>query len=242
MEDFNEQIDDYVRGKLQGKTRQAFEDQLKQDAKLAEQVEEQKILIDGITAFGQNELKAHLKTIHEDLFQQKQPAKAKVRRLNWRPLAAAASVALVAAVAYWAFFAQPNYEQLYATNFEPYAVNFNNRATDSTEETLQIQTFYSQQNYTAALPGLERLAQAEPQRTRVQLALAITYLAEGQAEQALGALNLVEDPLLEDVVAWYQALAHIRLGEKAAAKEVLQQLASTTGNYQAKASILLEEL
>jgi tetratricopeptide (TPR) repeat protein len=245
MEELYDYIDDYLRGQLTPDQQETFETKMQTDATFAKTVAEQRALQEGITAFGQTQLKADLQTMHQQLFgADEQPAaEARVRRLPWRAIAVAASIAIIAMAGYWVFFTGPDYEQLYASNFEHYSINFTNRTNASEPGTVEIQQQYQRQEYGAALAGLERLANNQPDQPRLQLALGLAYLAENQLPEAAATLQTVDDPLFQPTAQWYLALTYIRQKEKTKAIAILKPIAADSGsNRQQQAATLLEEL
>jgi hypothetical protein len=63
-----ERIEAYLEDRLRGEDLQAFEDQLKTDADLRQELELQQMVVSAVETTGAQDLKAELKEIHQDLY------------------------------------------------------------------------------------------------------------------------------------------------------------------------------
>lgn len=241
MDELNEHIDEYIRGELSDAERKNFQQKMDSDPDFAKKVKQQQVLAEGITAYGQQQLKYNLQQMHQELFEEPKPRY--LYALRWPALAAAASIALLAILAYWLWFSNPNPQQLFASHFEPYPVNFASRAISVAPEASDIQKLYIEQRYAEALPGMEKLLQLQSDHQRLRLALGIAYLAENKADQSIETLKAIDDPLLQAVSKWYMALAYLQKNESASAKSLLEDIVKEdTSNMKEKASELLERI
>lgn len=106
---------------------------------------------------------------------------------------------------------------------------------------------YRKEAYTKAIPVLKQYVKAQPMSNyvaKVQLYLAVSYLAEREAKNAipilLGLEQNLPDPEYKEAIEWYLAKAYWQLNEKEKSKAILEKLAAQKSPYQMIARDILE--
>ncbi len=240
-----ERIDQYIQGQLKGKDLENFIQDMQEDNTLAIDVKKQQVIAAGLEALGNQNLKAHLKTIRAELKQetpeQQQQPKGKVIRLL---MAAAAAAALFFFC--WQFFLQaPSSEQLFAQSYDTYDATFSSRDINDNGNLLQAETAYKSKNYLQAITLLEKEIQLNGVNSNLQLALGNAYLAAEKTQQAISVFTAIidrNDPLFSDQANWYLALAHLKLNQLTQSKNYPQILANNPeADFHQKALQLLEK-
>ncbi len=243
---FIDSIDDYLMGRLDNTDRMLFLKELEQDADLAGAVKLRQELLNGVEAFGRQNLKDQLKEIHQEVIpSQKTPAKR--RRLLPYLMVAASILLLVFALS--RFLQEPAIKstpELYAAYFSPYDIPSSQRNATN-ELDLQIADLYNNKKYSMVLPLLEeKLASLNPQPSNLLLAKGIALLETNQAEKALLSFQQIttnKDFNFEDEVTWYSALAYLKMDDAVTAQLLIEPLASKpNADHHAKAKQLLNEL
>ncbi len=195
--------------------------------------------------------------------------KTKVRRLGRYYAAAAAILLLVAAGSWW--ITQQNTlspENLYAEAFSPYANDLSGRTMGSNEPTTssaldEASLAYDRRDYVAAADGFGRYLTAlptptepasappspgeevsKPKTEKIRLYYGISLLAANQPEAAMAELEaLINDPATGPPAAWYRALAQVRLGRLAEARQALAAIANDENSaFSSKAKGLLRSI
>jgi len=227
---FFEQVDDYILGHLTEQDVLAFQEELKQNSALAEALDSQERILRGMTEGGRMELKAELKAIHQKVVQAPKP-EAKVRKINWRPFVAAASLLLLGLVAWWAWAPQANTpQQIFATHYEPYELMLAMRDEGEDKRIGEAAKLYRQRQFAEAIPILEALIEKEGEHSQKLLALAISRFENGESEKAFLPLQQIikdKDPFLSDQAQWYSALFYLKLDQSQKAIPFLEVLAKS---------------
>lgn len=106
---------------------------------------------------------------------------------------------------------------------------------------------YRKEAYTKAIPILKQYIKVQPMSNyiaKVQLYLAISYLAEQEAKNAipilLGLEQNLPDPEYKEAIQWYLAKAYWQMDEKEKSKAILEKLATQKSPYQMIARDVLE--
>ena len=221
-------IERYLLNLLSEDEKQSFEERLKTDKTLAQEVSTQKEIIENVEGIGRLELKSQLKTIHSQLYPKQSSSKGITSRFILRFAAAAIFIGVLFG-AWWMMQQGPTNEQLFSENFEPYALSLNQRS-DSEEVFYKIENLYHAKNYEELIPLLEGvLDQSEQKSSQLQLGLGIAYMQSGKSQEAINQFKTIiakNDFNFEDEARWYLALANLKSGNIDDAKEALKVLAS----------------
>lgn len=242
-----EDIEDYLNDEMDESSRKAFEAQLSSDQALQQELALQQTLRAGIRDKGNQLLKQKLKGFHqEEINNTSDSDSAKVIPLSRRPIVrimAAAVTLLLVALAYYLFQAPVDDADLFASNYEPYAISLVQRGTGQDQLTTADELYRNGQ-YQKALDLLETLAPEISATPKVSMALAICYIETDQLEKAKSQLNgLYDNPLYQDKVQWYLALIALKNKQTETAKAELEKLSQDqNSNYQNRAKSLLQKL
>lgn len=243
-----EQIEQYLLGGGTPQARAAFEAELQQDPALRGELESYRLLIEGIERAGARQFEQQLagweaRARAEEAFPARESeGGGRIRSLNWMRYAAAAAVLLLLGL-FWVLRPQPaaSPEALFAEHFSPYEDILQQRGGAQQALELAMQAYNAQQ-YAAAAPQLEALADSLP---AAALYAGISRLATGEPAAAENLLLRARNanPLLAEVADWYLALAALRAGDLSRAKTRLQAIAAQSGAYRSReAAALLKSL
>lgn len=233
-ENYFEKIDDYLLGHLSEIENTKFEKALESDEALAKAVAAQERIRKGMMEGGRRKLRAELKAIHQEVVFSDESSysdepSAKVRKLNWRPMVAAAAVLLLGVLAWWLWGGQGvSPERLFAQNFEAYDLVLNQRDEGKGEQLPKLIELYDAKKYEVAKPMLESMLKEDVTNSQLRLALAIARFETNETTTAFKPLTEIiqsEDPFLSDLAKWYSALFHLRLNQIEQALPFLQALA-----------------
>lgn len=243
---FFAQIDDYILGHLEEKEVIAFQQELEQNIALTEALHSQERILRGMTEGGRIELKAELKEIHQKVINTPRP-KTKVKKMDWRPFVAAASLLFLGLVAWWSWPLPANEpQQIFATNYEPYELMLAMRNETEDKRIGEAAKFYRQRRFAEAIPILEALISEEGEHSQKILALAISRFEIGEKEKAFLPLQKIikdKDPFLSDLAHWYSALFYLQLNQSAKAIPFLETLANSPNAAKREAAQkILEQL
>ncbi len=238
----------YLDRSLSDHEKEMFEERLKKEPMLKTMCQEHQQLIKGIRY-------AHLQGKLEQLriLEKNLPAlKGKQIILKqfslqqyWKPLAAAASIALIAlTVAIWNRGDDP--AQLYVSYFEPYPNIFEPIVRDGNEviskRTLAFQAYEAGDYAQASLLFKELLA--EKKEPGMLLLQGNANLILGNTPEARNNLiTLIKDFEEYDVQGkWYLGLSYLKEGDMKSAQLILRELSDTEYSYAGKAKELLKKV
>ena len=247
QEHWQSKIDKYMRNQMDEQERSAFEEALKDNPQLAKELAIQQDLVTGVRTLGNRGMKEQLQQMHEEVMEIKAKNKVhKTRRLFWRG-AAAAAVLLIGILAYQTWLNPTNSpEQLYASYYQAYDLNLQDRGDQPPAGLLEATALYEQKAYAEALPLLESLVANDSGNTQLHLSIGICKMELDRHDEAIDDIQKVltlGDPLLEDQANWYLALIHVKQNQPTLARTFLQKLAEdSAADHHAEARQLLEQL
>lgn len=153
-----------------------------------------------------------------------------------RPLWIAVGIAAAIAVLLLVFWPRPkaiNAQELYAANFQPYYPPEVRGGTDLDSLTKAAHVFILQEDYDQAIPLMEEIISDDESALKERLYLASAYLETDQAQKALDLLKPISFEESAEA-AWYQAMAHLALGNWEEAKPLLERLATKEDSFYGK--------
>lgn len=235
-------IEHYLDGSLSDTDRLAFEERLKLEDELRAQVEEMKVIREGIVRASRKEVLKSLKELEATLPEVEAPI-IPLWRTTWLQVAAGISLLALCVYLLWPRTQEP--AQLFAEYFEPYPniIMPTVRGVVENDSTVKAQAYraYDQQNYAEAI----RLFEAVQQKDEgVLLYLGNSYLANGQPEKALPLFEKVLNnyDVFDEQAEWYVAVSYLKLEEREKAREALQKVVARESSYKSKAQLILEKL
>ncbi len=244
-----ELIERYLAEELSEAERADFENQLKVNADLREEVSLHQQVTETLRGEKVHELRDVIKEVDEKWASNKPKENAKVVSFPFRKIAALAAAVLALVLAYQ-FLSPKNTssEALFADNFEPYKMILNQRSLIPNPETEWMASevkkavaAYQAKDYAEASTLFQALSKETPDADAFQIYAANSELSLGHSDEAIVILNkLVEKapPLLIEQSRWYLALAHLQKEDYASAKSQLQQIQSDGFKYKEAQKIL----
>lgn len=173
------------------------------------------------------------------------------RRIGFNEVAASLLL-LLGCFAAWQYWAHTAPERLFASHFAPpqgeAALALRSEAAAPlSEAAAEGLAAWEGGRFAESIPHFERQLEQAPDNDEAAFYLAVAYLSEGQAADAidlLQKLRLQSAPHRESAT-WYLAMAHTKAGDTAAAQELLTVLleeSSEGSRYAKKAESLLSRL
>jgi len=237
-------MDTYLRGEMTAEEKQAFENKLSEDADFAKQFNELKLLKQSARLSKMDKVFQSLQETEVDIQSGKE--KTGTTRRLWIRIAAAASIFLLAGLAY--FLLKPaahTPEQLFAESFSPYPNNVIKRSQQNNYSELKKSAYqaYDTKNYKKSIAQLLELYQRETDTISL-FYLANACLADNQTDQAIEYFEayLPNADALTNQTKWYLSLAYLKKGETVQAKEILDELAEGNHSYASKANEILNKI
>ncbi len=237
-----ELIERYLQDDLQGDERVRFEQDMREDAALATEVELQQSVQQLLAQEGVQALDQQLTDLRKD-YGTETP-----KLLPFRKIWFAAAAVLVLAIAYIGFFMQAeplSGEEAFTSYFEPYpADNAVRSEGDSLKQSQMVMGLeaYKRADFKKAMKLLQPLLQ---ESIRARFYYGVSQLAIGETEKATAILAEMgnENSIYEDPAAWYSALGFLKLGEKERAVNLLEKIVEVArGKYRNLAIELLKKL
>lgn len=238
-------IEKYHLKQLTASEQELFEQRL-QDVAFKKELDLQGDLKMAFKAEGRKQLKNQLNDFEKKIQKQKVSTTSSPARFSiGRILTIAASLIFLIIAGYWLSNRVPSNDQLFAAYFEDYPNVVAPISKGNNNEDLQTRAFqtYELKQYSEALALISKLPDQD-ETTAFYKGLCALHL--NQAQEAIKHFQTIKNTSLSIYQAgrWYQALALLKLDEKAAAILLLENV-RTEGNTERlrkKAADLLEEL
>ncbi|MFN8281713.1 MAG: tetratricopeptide repeat protein [Chitinophagales bacterium] len=171
----------------------------------------------------------------------------KVITMSFFKYAAAACVIGLVALATWRFGFQKNgidEQALYAANFKPltHPDGIVRGEYDTTLETKAAEA-YEKEDYFGAVNYYQKLVSANPENTKNNLFLAISFMATNQPKKAIDVLSkITASEEFHFDIQWYLALAYLKNKDLPNAQVYFQNTAKEENYYQQQSKAILEKL
>lgn len=232
-------IDKYVQNKASAEELEEIRRLLVDDAAFKRELSFQMGLREAIKRTEGSEIKQYLKGLDQK--------STGTRRfpLLWR--VAAVLVLVGGLAAGWFFNIGPNYERLYAENFEPYPNVVAPLVRSGSLQDSQLKEafrYYDTEDYTRAAAAF-KAAYDNDQIGSANFYYAISVMADGKIDRAIIAL---EDPdwqipeNYQEATYWYLGLSYLKLGNKESARMYLEKVAAHDGLMKGPAENLLNSI
>lgn len=232
------QIDRYVNGEMSAEEVNVFEQRMRENGALAEEVLMHRDVLVGMNHYFNLELK---KTLQEE------EARLKKKPVNfYKWMGIAASIILLIAVAYFVLFTgQTDPQQLYAQYYNPYP-NIVVPAQRSGNSTVNPGLgLYEAGNYTEALQVFnQKIAEGEGE-TYVLFYAGIAALNTHEETDAIAYLEEVvnrQDTTFANPAQWYLGLTYLKSGQTQEAAQIFEEIKASGNDYSQRASDILENL
>ncbi|MCF8233297.1 MAG: hypothetical protein K9G67_03955 [Bacteroidales bacterium] len=248
-----EQIDNYLKGKLEGEALEAFEKRLQKDRDFAGEVEIHRKVIDGIYAAQEEEVRELIMEADDEV---ENPEL--VQKTFWGLYSYAAVITLLLGIGiYFIFFYQSKPQRLYEEYFQPYP----NQITEGTRGSVSailtalpepqkdtiIRAMHAYENidfYTtvALLETVDLNIKSYPE---LLFYLSVGQLGAGKVKHAISnfrQLKKMPDQYFSKEIDWYLALAYLRSDQPEKAKPHLQSIIQNRLPQMQEAKSILHEL
>ncbi len=147
----------------------------------------------------------------------------------------------------WFFNASPNYDKIYAENFEPFpnivapTVRNHNHSENKITKAFSL---YDNQNYTAAAIAFKELYDQD-KVPYANFYYAMSLMGENQFKKAIESLENPDWEVSEQYeiyTYWYLGLAHLKLGDKDKAKDYLHKTIQANHPMAEQAQKILDKI
>jgi len=238
-----EKIDAYLNGDLKGNDLELFENTLKSDAKLQEEVDTYRLMQEALKDTDVITFRERLKTIDTEIEEEKFKKVTSKKSFSIYYKIAAVFIAIVGVSSFlWLF--NPIENNLYEHYYVPYPMDELTRNSHTTlSELKDVSILYEKKKYQKAIPTLEKLVQKHSTDDKLKLYLGNSYLNVNQEEKAIVLFeSILKNDTLRDDALWFLSLAYIKTENYNKATIFLKELVSYENLYKSSALNLLEEL
>lgn len=232
-------INQYLDGELFGEALLSFEEQLKTNAVLAEEVALYKSINEEMrlqAQYGKEEqvLRDNLGTLNDQYFKKK--ATGKLRSINrwWYAAVATAAAAILVFVLWPASSSSFDNEKLYAyytKEVDPLPGGERGNGDDSL--LIKAAALYNQKDYTKALPLLRDIGTRKPGETQMKLALGFAWVQTGQYDSGTIVFDEISNgaTIFKNDAIWFKALAMLKQNKLDECYRLLEGLPTDAGKY-----------
>ena len=243
-----ELIESYINGEMEVAIRQEFEERLKEDIDLASDIQVHESIVEGIKDRGREKLRMRFLQLEYQLLEDEAIENLSdddlgIRsHLKW----GIAMLVIIIPLIYY-LIPSKNPHQIFDDYYEVFENETVLYASGQQEPTLYERAFtaYDDQDYAKAVKLFEELEKSSTDRIAVPFFLAMSYLANDQAEVALHKYWMLSQLETHDFLEesqWYLALSMVRVGKMASAKKELKKIVLTESKYKERAKRLLQRL
>ena len=242
-QELDDQLFDYLEGRMTDRQRQEFERLLSEEPGLAEEIQDLQSLDMGLQAVGMEQLTLDMKDWEQEI--DHFPPSV----FTWkRYLAVAAVLTLILIPAIYVLTGPgQTSEALFLSYYQPYDELIISRSNEVDSLNLLLadgMEAYNRKAYEQCSDLLIQYLQKQPDAHRVALYLAIAQLELDLKDQAEDNFTRAQkDPIFKQQAQWYQALSYLKFSETRKAKLLLESIINTENHYRKKeAAIILNEL
>ncbi|MEL6672661.1 MAG: hypothetical protein AAFR61_10740 [Bacteroidota bacterium] len=233
--DLFDQVQDFLEGNLNEAESQAFQEALKQQPALAQELKKQqlaqRLLLETATLSWKQSLK---------------PAASPRPSPFLRPINIAAAILVLASLG-WIIWqnTRPAPQSLLAQYAEAYPAPNLRSTSQELDLFRQGAIAYQQADYAGAVTLWQNMTPAESRYDESQFYTSVALLMQQKAQAALPLLELLhqrKDPRFGQAIQWYLSLAYVDTQAFSSAIPLLQALADQASPYQARARRLLADI
>ena len=222
----NPSMEDYILGRLSAEDASKVEKMIEADTELAKQSKEEKAIQQGFQYHGQQLLLERLEGIRRKIEAEEESRKPRLK-IGLNAFRIAASIAILALVAYGLYMFNVKESNLFAAFYAPYPISLIDRTINTPSEREIADQLYEEGRFQDAIPYLQELYQKEPKEALVLLALGISYLEINdlaKAKSTFYTLRNHENVLYKDLSIWYLSMVFLKEGQIEQVKQLLQPL------------------
>ncbi|MEM9916823.1 MAG: hypothetical protein AAF990_01930 [Bacteroidota bacterium] len=236
-----EWIDRYLEGRLNEAELKEMERKLQQEPEFARALMLEKDLMEGIESFGNDRLRDFLDGVHEEVKSVPVQETPKSSRLIW---VAAVALAVLLMLAFW-LWPRPDSTpaELYALYKQEnsYPFDFTEKSTDDEQALIELaERLLKKQDYKQALMPLNELF-SKTEESQYLLAIGIAEMeSEAVPNEAIATFRKLQQqyPAFQNDYLWYEALAHLKKEDVAAAQASLQKISNASKRYEVARALL----
>ncbi len=237
MKEFNEdQMDDYLLGRMKKNEVQVFNDKISKDKAFAQRVQERQVSLKYVEQLGDLDLRDRVKKVHETAMKNLAPEQS----FSIIPLLKyAAVIALIVIGGIWFLQKELSSIEVYHKYYEAYALNFGARGSAGEELLEAGGRYYGNQEYENALAQFNAIPLAKSS-AKINFAKGISFLETNQFTQANAIFQQLidqKDPIYEDHARWYLAMSYCKEGKMKEAKILFQIIATKPNSFKQKEAI-----
>lgn len=227
--------------------RNEFEELLKSNVELLQEVEEYKKLQEAVFFHKRRVVWDKVQQLEQQADNRIFRVAPKGNKTNWRYWAVAASITILVVVSFflWNQYNTPS-QELFTEYFEPYsalayAPDRNADSINNIKEKAMLA--YLEQDYPQAILLFEQTLSEENDHL-ILFYLGNAYLANKQYELSVEVLDsfISYNTVLQSQGYWYLALAHLAIGNISESTRILENLSSRPNTYQEKSNQILNQL
>lgn len=259
---FNElDIERYLFGEMEAGEAEQFQLSIQQDKALAEEVNIQEALMNGIINSGSSDLKSKLDLIHEDMLIESSSKNAAPKsnssmqdKTTSKKVLFLIAAFLFGIVSYFLYdlsqapetVAEPIDKTLYSSYYQAYTLDKPSNSTSSDAEIKLIEAYQSK-DYNLFINSYSTLPEKLQSDPKYLIARGTVLLERGNTAEALSVLHSVysKEKIYKDAGLWYTALCHLKNKDNAIAKDFLERLITEfdpSNPYVQKANKLIAQL
>ena len=234
-------IEKYLSGKMEKAAQLDFENQLKSNPALQQEVVLHRQVEESLKGENIHDFRAKLKKADQKWKTGLGDYPAPIFSLPIRRLLVVAASFLVLVLAYnfWDASASQGGTDFYAQHFTPYKMVLNQRSSSDAPNTSPALTqaieAYEQKDFATAAQAFAALHRESPNVTSLVFYQAIAELSQQKPQTAIPLLKNIlaqAPPLFVEQSQWYLALAYLQMEDQVAAKKELEKI--TTGAFKYK--------
>jgi tetratricopeptide (TPR) repeat protein len=239
-------ISKYLGGELDALTAARFEEDLKHDPKLRQDMELYKNVNEALADIDVVQLRMQLREMHIQLAPETfMPSKPRLKRMT--RIALAASLALILGFSAISFFRVDSTQKILEKYYQPYELTSTNRSGSSDlERTLRgALEYYQNRQYSEAVVLFEKVLKNDPNQMATQFYSGISYYEIAEYQKAGKSFSKViehNDNLYIKQARWYLGFCYLKTEEKEKAIRQFTEIAKSDSYYCEKAKIILKKL
>ncbi len=240
--DTQDKIEKYLQNRMIESEKAEFENELENNPLLKEQLELEQAIVEQIRnrAFVDKQIVAAKNELR----------RGKTLRLVLYSVTSIAAI-FILSLFIPGLFTNPDFDQLYASNFTTYTNDYimvdGVTRGETTIDSLQVKAMkaYENENFTEAETQFNQIL-AENENPELRFYLAVSQLQNGKTELAQQTLETLyvqtSDYWYYEQTRWYLALVHLKLHHKTEAKKYLNELIKLEGKNLDKAKEMINKL
>ena len=241
-----EVIEQYLEGSLDSETRRMVDAKISTDKDYAGDIEQYKLLMDGIRYTGRKNFHSKLKKWDAELSDDIDVVKEKTLQMQfkWYYAAAAITFFMVASFLIYSNLSS-GYDRIVADHYQPYNNYTETKRGEETDKNSLEEIFehYDRGEYTQALQMIQNL-DANQKTARVNFILANVYQAMKNYNEAIPIYGQIIESgsIYTNGSKWYMALCYLSTDNVEKARPLLKELKVSNSSYSPKAKSLLKDL